>query len=77
MWGWDPKDYTNHYGYQGSHVGYPFTSNSGADCIVWLTGEEAFLECVKTCLSVRRELVLDSGALESGWYSQSAALTVY
>ena len=48
MWGWDPKDSTNHYGYQGSHVGYPFTSNSGADCIVWLTGEEAFLECVKT-----------------------------
>ena len=46
MWGWDPKETQDHYGYQGTHVGYPF-SRSGAECIVWLTGEEAFLECVK------------------------------
>ena len=54
MWGWDPKDSTNHFGYQGAIVGWPFTSGSGADCIVWLTGEEAFLECIKTVGSTKK-----------------------
>ena len=54
VWGWDPNDSTNHYGYQGSLAGYPFTSNSGEDCIVWVTGEEAFLECVKTVSSSKK-----------------------
>ena len=48
VWGWDTWDPTDHFGYQGAIVGWPFTSASGADCIVWLTGEEAFLECIKT-----------------------------
>ena len=51
VWGWDPKEVANHFGYQGTHVGYPFTASSAsssAECIVWLTGEEAFLECVQT-----------------------------
>ena len=45
MWGWDPKDDTNHGGYQGTHAGYPF-SFGGAKCIIWVTGEEAFMECI-------------------------------
>ena len=45
---------TDHQGYQGSHAGYPFTSYSGADCIVWVTGEEAFLECIKTVFSIKK-----------------------
>ena len=40
--------------YQGAIVGWPFTSASGADCIVWLTGEEAFLECIKTVGTTKR-----------------------
>lgn len=54
VWGWDPKDPSDHGGYQGSHAGYPFTSSSSADCIVWLTGEEAFLECIKTVGSIKK-----------------------
>lgn len=54
VWGWDPKDSTNHFGYQGAHVGWPFTSASGGDCIVWLTGEEAFLDCTKTVSSGKK-----------------------
>ena len=54
VWGWDPKDPSDHGGYQGSHAGYPFTSLSSADCIVWLTGEEAFLECIKTVGSTKK-----------------------
>ena len=54
MWGWDPKEPVQHYGWQGSHVGWPFTSASGAECIVWLTGEEAFLECIKTVGTTKR-----------------------
>lgn len=46
LWGWDPKeDHRRHNGYQGTHVGYPFEAE-GSKCIVWVTGEEAFLECV-------------------------------
>lgn len=51
-WGWDPKDPINHGGYQGSCVAYSFTTVSlsatgnPAFCIIWITGEEAFLECV-------------------------------
>ena len=52
-WGWDPKDDADHGGYQGSCVAYPFmaaspTTPSLASCIIWITGEEAFLECVAT-----------------------------
>ena len=55
MWGWDPKEAVDHFGWQGSHVGWPFRSTlAGADCIVWLTGEEAFLECIKTEGSTKR-----------------------
>ena len=55
VWGWDPKEAVDHFGWQGAHVGWPFRSTlAGADCIVWLTGEEAFLECIKTVGSTRR-----------------------
>ena len=54
VWGWDPKEAINHFGYQGCHVGYPFISGGGADCIVWVTGEEAFLECIKTVGSTKK-----------------------
>ena len=58
VWGWDPKDPTDHFGYQGALVGWPFTSASGADCIVWLTGEEAFLECIKTVGTTKRRTMV-------------------
>ena len=53
LWGWDPKDDADHGGYQGSCVAYPFMAASPmtpslASCIIWITGEEAFLECVAT-----------------------------
>ena len=54
VWGWDPKEATDHFGYQGCYVGWPFTSASGADCIVMVTGEEAFLECIKTVGPIKR-----------------------
>lgn len=50
MWGWDPKD--NHCpfgsarGQRGAHVGFPFNQGT-ASCIVWVTTEEAFLECIR------------------------------
>ena len=50
IWGWDPKeDEKDHQGYQGSTLGCPLNPAhvGGADCIIWATGEEAFLECVK------------------------------
>lgn len=47
VWGWDPKeDGCTPGGRQGAHVGFTF-SVGGASCIVWVTTEEAFLECVK------------------------------
>lgn len=46
VWGWDPKDNVNRGGLQGAHVGWTF-EKSGAQCIIWATPDEAFLECVK------------------------------
>ena len=46
VWGWDPKDNTDNNGETGAHVGFTF-EKSGAQCIIWATPEEAFLECVK------------------------------
>ena len=57
VWGWDRKDSSDHYGYQGALVGWPFSSNSGANCIVWLTGEEGYLECIKTVGTTKRRTI--------------------
>jgi len=46
VWGWDAKDNNNQHGERGTHVGWTF-EKSGAQCIIWATPEEAFLECVK------------------------------
>ena len=46
VWGWDPKDNICQDGRRGTHVGFPFTVGS-ASCIVWVTTEEAFLECLR------------------------------
>ena len=45
--GYDPKDSVNYQGFQGTFVGYPFESATGAKCIVKVTGTEGFLECRK------------------------------
>ncbi len=45
VWGWDPKNDVDRGGQEGAHIGFPFTSGL-ADCIVWLTPAEAFLECM-------------------------------
>lgn len=46
VWGWDGKNNQNQGGQVGTHVGWTF-EKSGAQCIIWATPEEAFLECVK------------------------------
>ncbi len=46
VWGWDPKDQTNTDGTVGTHVGWTFDLGT-AKCIIWVTKNEAFLECVK------------------------------
>ncbi|NOZ54861.1 MAG: hypothetical protein GXP08_17290 [Gammaproteobacteria bacterium] len=46
VWGWDPKDNQNQNGTTGAHVGWTLTSGT-ANCIVWVTKNEAFLECIK------------------------------
>ncbi len=53
IWGWDPKDNNNQGGQVGTHVGFPFTSGF-ASCIVWLTPQEAFLECISPSGSQRK-----------------------
>ncbi len=58
VWGWDQKDNANQNGERGTHVGWTFQKSS-AQCIVWATPEEAFLECVKpshTCASQKRRV---------------------
>jgi len=48
VWGWDPKDNGNQFGRRGTHVGWTFNAgfNENASCIIWITPEEAFLECI-------------------------------
>ena len=53
VWGWDPKNSGNQNGYTGTHVGFTFEVNT-ASCIIWVTSNEAFLECVKQVGSSRR-----------------------
>ena len=55
MWGWDPKDnhcpYGNARGRRGAVVGFTFDqATTSTSCIVWVTTEEAFLECVRNGL---------------------------
>lgn len=50
VWGWDPKtnDPTAFGGSQGevgTHVGFPFEKGD-VKCLVWITPQEAFLECL-------------------------------
>lgn len=44
IWGWDPKDSSDDNGYTGTNVGFTFSKGS-AECIVWVSPKEAFLEC--------------------------------
>jgi len=46
IWGWDPKDNGNQNGGVGTHVGWTL-KRGDADCIIWATKKEAFLECIK------------------------------
>jgi len=46
VWGWDGKNNNDDGGRVGMHVGFTF-EKSGAQCIIWATTEEAFLECVR------------------------------
>ena len=46
--GYDPKDTVNYQGFQGTFVGYPFQSATGAKCMVKVTGTEGFMECTKS-----------------------------
>ncbi len=55
LWGWDPKlpgdfkgsiDDDGQRGWRGVHVGYPFRTADGCDCILWITPKEAYLECL-------------------------------
>lgn len=55
LWGWDPKlpgdfkgdlDDDGQRGWRGTHVGYPFKTDDGCDCILWITPKEAYLECL-------------------------------
>jgi len=53
VWGWDGKDNNDKGGRVGMHVGFTF-EKSGAQCIIWATTEEAFLECVRPSGSTRK-----------------------
>ena len=70
VWGWDPKDDDCNKngvtpGHRGAVVGFTFTVGQ-SHCIVWVTKEEAFLECVKN----GRRTSTTSGALDSEGYGQ-------
>jgi len=67
VWGWDPKDNScpsgSARGWRGAVVGFTFDQGS-ASCIMWVTTEEAFLECVRygrrtRTLSIRRLWPMD------------------
>jgi len=61
VWGWDGKDNNNQNGERGTHVGWTFSKGT-AQCIIWATPEEAFLECVKPkCAGKQRVSVGFSG----------------
>ncbi len=53
IWGWDPKDNDNDGGNVGTHVGWTFDQGP-AQCIIWITKNESFLECVKNFCSGKR-----------------------
>ncbi len=65
VWGWDPKDNHCQNGHRGAVVGFTFTVGQ-SHCIVWVTEEEAFLECVMN----NRRTSTTSGALASEGYGQ-------
>ena len=41
-------DPTDHQGYQGTHIGFPFHHSQFIECIMWVTGESAFMDCINT-----------------------------
>lgn len=55
VWGWDAKDNNNQNGRRGAHIGWTFEKNN-ANCIIWVTPEESFLECVKPICSGKRRV---------------------
>ncbi len=64
MWGWDPKDDGCLNGHKGAVVGFTFTVGLSQHCIVWVTEEEAFLECVK---NGRRTSTTSGSGLSEGY----------
>lgn len=52
VWGWDPKPGYDHARF-APHIGFTF-SKSGAECILWITPAEAFLECIGRHEGARR-----------------------
>jgi hypothetical protein len=46
VWGWDPKEETTTDGKKGVHIGFPFQAKDNCDCIVWLTTQYSFVECI-------------------------------
>ena len=66
IWGWDPKDDgCTEGGRRGAHVGFPLDIGS-THCIVWVTTEEAFLECLRN----GRRTSTTSGSGDSEGYGQ-------
>lgn len=53
IWGWDPKNNEDDGGNVGTHVGWTFDQGP-ARCIIWITKNEAFLECVKNFCEEKR-----------------------
>ena len=53
IWGWDAKDNSQQFGEVGTHVGWTFDQGQ-AQCIIWVTKKEAFLECIKTVNGEKR-----------------------
>ena len=66
IWGWDPKNNSCQGGRQGAHVGFPFDVGASTHCIVWVTPEEAFLECLRN----RHRTSTTSGSGNSEGYGQ-------
>ncbi len=65
VWRWDPKDDNCTGGKRGTHVGFPFDIGT-AHCVVWVTTEEALLEC----LNNGRRTVVTSNSRDLERYGQ-------
>ena len=65
--GYDPLDNVGNYNCnQGTYVAYPFTVSGEVDCMVKVTGTNAFLECIKHGTSTKKRT---SAGLFGGYYA--------